>query len=164
MEIRMHEASASNYYDHSNSRLGWYVAPLLALLAIGCGASNTQVARSARRVPVAHMADLTPDERTKALATLPVILEIRKGDKFPVEPALESSLLALHTEGTWTVEARETFYVLLREEGPPAVSVDGVDFDQPAQNSFGAGIDSQKGEPTKVRLALRWHAPAEKAK
>lgn len=133
-------------------------AAVLALFVSGCGASNSQVAKSARRVAVAHIADLAPEERATALATLPVILEIREGDRFPVEVLFDSRLLALHTDGTWTVEARETFYVLLREEGAPAVSVDGVDFDRPVQGSFGVGVDSQKEQPAKLRVMLRWHA------
>jgi hypothetical protein len=157
-----------NYYDHSNSaRCGALpaflpLAALLALLAMGCGASNNQLAKTARRVPVAHISDLPPGERAGALASLPVILEIRKGDTFPVEPVLESALVALHTEGTWMLEAKETFYVLLRKEGPPVVSTDGIDFDAPGQNSFGVGFDSREGQPTKVRAALRWHAAGER--
>jgi hypothetical protein len=152
------------YYNHSNScpkASTRRLALCLALLAIGCGASNNQVAKTARRVPVAHITDLPPDERVKVLSALPLILEIRKGDRFPVEPLLESSLIALHTEGTWTVEARETFYVLLREEGAPIVSVDGVDFEQRVQNSFGIGFDAQKGQAAKLRVALTWRAPGE---
>jgi hypothetical protein len=130
----------------------------LALFAVGCGASNNQIARSARRVPVAHFAALPPAERATALARLPVVLEIRKGDIFPVEALLESRLLELHAEGAWTVQARETFYVLLREEGAPVVSLDGVDFEAPAKGSFGVGVEAHAGQPTKVRLALSWHA------
>jgi hypothetical protein len=87
-----------------------------------------------------------------------VVLEVRKGDTFPVEALLESRLLELHAEGAWTVQARETFYVLLREEGPPVVSLDGLDFETPAKGSFGVGVDAHAGQPTKVRLALSWHA------
>jgi hypothetical protein len=163
----MPQPRSPNYYDHSNQssrpRRSATAAALLAgalgLLASACGASNNQIAKSARRVPVAHMATLPPDERAKALATLPVILEIRKGDTFPVEALLESRLVALHTEGAWRVEALQTFYVLLREEGAPVVSVDGVDFDQPVQNSFGAGFNAQKEQPTKIQLVVRWYAP-----
>jgi hypothetical protein len=164
----MHLERHSNYYNHSNQlstprRSAW--APLSAcalgaVLCVACGASNNQIARSARRVPVAHFSELPPAERAKALESLPVILEIRKGDTFPVEALLESRLLTLHTEGAWTVEARQTFYVLLREEGAPVVSTDGIHFDEPEKNknSFGVGIDSQKDQPAKVRVALRWHA------
>jgi hypothetical protein len=156
----------SKYYNHSNKAAAHptrrSAAPLaiaLGLFALACGASNSQVAKSARRVPVAHIASLPPAERERALAGLPLILEIRKGDVFPVEPLLESRLVALRTEGTWQVEALETFYVLLREEGAPVVSVDGVDFDQRAHNSFGVGFDAKKDQPTKLRVALTWNAP-----
>jgi hypothetical protein len=161
-------SAQANYYNNSNkasAALSRRSAPLFAaalgLLMLACGASNSQVAKTARRVPVAHIASLPPAEREKALAGLPLILEIRKGDVFPVEPLLESSLVALRTEGTWKVEALETFYVLLREEGAPIVSVDGVDFDQRAQNSFGVGFDAKKDQPTKLRVALTWNAPGQ---
>jgi hypothetical protein len=166
----MHDVRSLNYYNGSKwttpaaSGLS-LAAPLLALalVAVGCGASNNQVAKSARRIPVAHFASLPPAERATALASLPVVLEIRKGDTFPVEALLESRLLELHADGAWTVEARETFYVLLREEGAPVVSLDGVDFEAPAKGSFGVGVDAHAGQPTKVRVALSWHAaqPAE---
>ena len=163
----MIQAHTVNYYDHSiNARRGrprarLLLAAALALLATGCGASNNQIAKTARRVPVAHISELPPGERATALASLPVILEIRKGDSFPVEPVLESALVALHAEGNWVLEAKETFYVLLREEGPPVVSVDGVDFDAPGKNSFGIGFDSRQGQATKVRVAVTWHAAGE---
>jgi hypothetical protein len=149
-----------NYYDHS--KLFWaFPVALLALSVAACGASNNQVAKTAPRVPIAHIATLPPEQRAQALARLPVILEIRKGDTFPIEPLLESQLVALHTEGTWNVEALQTFYVLLREEGAPVVSLDGVDFERRGQNSFGAGFEAKAGQPPKVRLAVKWHASAE---
>jgi hypothetical protein len=163
----VHDDRSPKYYDGSKlsapaarARRWAHPFPLLALalFALGCGASNSQVAKSARRIPVAHFATLPPAERATALSSLPVVLEIRKGDTFPVEALLESSLLELHTEGAWAVIARETFYVLLREEGPPAVSLDGVDFETPAKGSFNVGVDAKPEQPTKVRLALSWHA------
>jgi hypothetical protein len=163
----MRPACTATYYKHSTSIFarGWRrlaatpraLALGLALLA-GCGASNNQIAKSAPRLAIAHLSSLPPAERAKALGSLPLILEIRKGDSFPVEPLLESRLVALHTEGTWTVEARETFYVLLREEGAPVISLDGVDFDDQTRNSFGVGFDSQAAQAAKLRVALRWHA------
>jgi hypothetical protein len=153
----------NNYYDHSKCSRGSFAA-LLAFCAAACGASNNQVAKTAPRVPIAHIATLAPEARAQALARLPVILEIRKGDTFPIEPLLESRLVALHTEGGWTVEALETFYVLLPEEGAPVVSLDGVDFEQRVQNSFGAGFEAKAGQPPKVRLAVKWYAGAEQTR
>ena len=156
----MHESHTHIHYNHGKSigSAQWSAVWAAAALVLACGASNNQVARSARRVPIAHISELPQAERASALASLPVVLEVRKGDRFPVEMAVESGLLALTTEGTWTVEARETFYVLLREEGAPVVSVDGVDFDVAAQNSFGVGFDAQEGQPVKLRVMLKWHA------
>lgn len=148
-----------NYYNHSNYQPAYRRGlACAALLLVACGASNSQIARSARRVPVAHISELPLAERATALGQLPVILEIRKGDRFPLEVVIDSRLLALHTEGSWSVEALETFYMLLREEGAPAFSEDGVDFDEAQGNSFGVGFESKAGQPAKLRVALGWHA------
>lgn len=134
--------------------------PLLALGALlaACGASNTRLAQGARRVPIAHISELSEAERPNALGSLPIVLEIRKGDRFPLEAVLDSRLLTLHTEGTWSLEAAQTFYVLLREEGPPVISEDGVDFDSKTKNSFSVGFAAKQSEPAKVRLVLGFHA------
>ena len=143
----MHLGKDKTARDHASGNRARALAALLALFAVGCGASNNQVAKSARRVPVAHIAELPPAERPKALATLPVVLE--------------SALVELKSEGGGlTLVARRTFYVLLRPEGPPAISLDGVDFEQPAKNSFGVGFEAKEGAPAKVRAAVRWHANA----
>jgi hypothetical protein len=165
----MLNATASDDYDHSNSapaatRSGRCAAAAsffaLAGLALGCGASNSQIAKSARRVPVAQLSTLPPAERASALASLPLILEIHKGDTFPVETLLESRLLALHSEGALRVEALETFYVLLNREGAPVVSHDGIAFDDaPGKNSFGVGVSATADKPATVHVSLRWHAP-----
>lgn len=134
--------------------------PLLALcvLLAACGASNTQLAQGARRVPIAHIAELPAAERPNALGSLPMVLEIRKGDRFPIEAVLDSTLLRLHTEGTWSLEATQAFYVLLREEGPPVISEDGIDFDTKTRNSFAVGFGAKKSGPAKVRMVLGFHA------
>ncbi|HEY3497345.1 MAG TPA: hypothetical protein VGK73_21765 [Polyangiaceae bacterium] len=157
------QGTTRNDFNHGINAAARTVAALLALLAVACGASNNRIAESARRVPVAHLAELPPAERATALAKLPVVLEIRQGDRFPIEAVLDSALLALHTEGTWTVEARRTFYVLLRKEGAPLISVDGVDFEKPARNSFGVGIQAERDKPATVRIALKWRADEAKA-
>ena len=130
----------------------------LGLLLAACGASNTQLAQGARRLPIAHISELPEAERPNALTSLPLVLEIRKGDRFPIEAVLDSRLLTLHTEGTWSLEATQTFYVLLREEGPPVISEDGIDFDSKTRNSFAVGFGAQQREPAKVRVVLGFHA------
>ena len=88
-----------------------------------------------------------------------MVLEVRKGDRFPIEAVLDSTLLKLDNAGTWTVEALEPFYVLLRPEGPPLLSIDGVDFDQRKHNSLNFCFNAQKDQPTRIRLALSLRAP-----
>lgn len=133
------------------------VAMLLGVSLSACGASNTQLARSARRVPIAHIAELPEKERPTALASLPVVLEIRKGDRFPIDAALDSRLLTLHDTGPWTLEAKQTFYVLLREDGPPVISEDGLDFDSKPRNSFSVGFGAMKGKRATVKMLLGFH-------
>jgi hypothetical protein len=137
-----------------------WLAPLLASGLLGCGASAAQLARESPHVPIAHINELPEAERARALASLPLVLEVRKGDRFPIEAVLDSTLLKLDTAGSWTVEALQPFYVLLRSEGPPLLSTDGVDFEQRAQNSFNFGFSAEKDQPVRIRLALRLRAAA----
>ncbi|HEU4577160.1 MAG TPA: hypothetical protein VFS67_02825 [Polyangiaceae bacterium] len=148
---------ARKYYDHGNLGLA-SLAALLGSGLIGCGASASQLAREAPRVPIAHISELPEAERAQALSSLPMLLEVRQGDRFPIDAVLDSTLLKLDTPGTWTVEALQPFYVLLRPEGPPLLSTDGVDFEQHTQNSFNFGFNAQKGQPVRIRLALRLRA------
>jgi hypothetical protein len=131
---------------------------LLASGLLGCGASAAQLARESPHVPIAHISELPEAERAHALASLPLVLEVRKGDRFPIEAVLDSTLLKLDTAGAWTVEALQPFYVLLRPEGPPLLSSDGIDFEQRAQNSFNFGFSAEKDQPVRIRLALRLRA------
>lgn len=158
----MSSSRASIYYEHSNQSprpraVSMLAALTLAPLLVSCAASNTHVAQSARRVPVAHIRELPAAERPKAMASLPLVLEIRKGDRFPIEVVLDSRLITVHTEGTWTMEAKQAFFVLLREDGPPIISDDGVDFDHKVNNSFGVGFEMREGQPAKLRIALKMY-------
>jgi hypothetical protein len=109
---------------------------------------------------VAHISELPPGERATALASLPVILEIRKGDSFPVEPVLESALVALHAEGTGCSRPKRPS-TPAAGGGASGCERRRVDFDAPGKNSFGIGFDSRQGQPTKVRVAVTWHAAGE---
>jgi hypothetical protein len=139
------------------------LAALLGSVLLGCGASAAQLARESPHVPIAHISELPEAQRASALASLPLMLEVRKGDRFPIEVVLDSTLLKLDTAGAWTVEALQPFFVLLRPEGPPLLSTDGVDFEQRSQNSFNFGFNAQKDQSTSIRLALRLR-PAEPAR
>lgn len=154
----------AKYYAPSNTAFARH-APLRvvtatasALVLSACAASNSQLARNAPRVPIAHLRELSEQEPGKALASLPVVLEIREGDRFPIDAMLDSRLLTLHAEGPWSLQATQTFYVLLREDGPPVISEDGVDFDTKPKNSFNVGFMATKTEPAKLKLVLRFHA------
>jgi hypothetical protein len=151
-----------NYYNHSSlSRRArcprphrWLIVSAFSAWLAGCGASNSFVAQNARRIPVAHISELSEAERTRAFEALPIVFEVRKGDRFPLEVVLDSRLLKIETPGPWNLEALETFYILLREDQPPVISEDGVDFDTKAQNAFSFGFVAKKGQPPKVRLLL----------
>jgi hypothetical protein len=139
---------------------GLFTSGLFTSGLLGCGASAAQLARESPHVPIAHITELPEADRASALASLPLVLEVRQGDRFPIEAVLDSTLLKLDTEGTWTVEALQPFYVLLRPEGPPLLSTDGVDFEQRTQNSFNFGFKADKDQPARIRLALRLRAAA----
>jgi len=143
------------YYNYSN-RL-WSGLVFAALL--GACASNSTLASQAPRVAVAHLADLPEGQRSQALARLPVVLEFRKGDEFPLELLLQSPLVKLEGSGSWRLVAQQPFFILLRESGPPVASVDGVDFDTRVQNSFQLGIDAHAGKPPVVRAVVTFRDP-----
>ena len=157
----MRNVSAPTHSDKTAYRPRQLVL-LLASGLLGCGASAAQLARESPHVPIAHITELPEAERARALSTLPLVLEVRKGDRFPIEAVLDSTLLKLDTAGTWTVEALQPFYVLLRPSGPPLLSSDGVDFEPREQNSFNFGFSTEKDQPARIRLALKLRA-AERA-
>lgn len=144
-----------NYYSHSNKL--WSGLVFAALL--GACASNSTLASQAPRVAVAHLAELPEEQRSQALARLPMVLEFRKGDQFPLELVLESPLVRLEGTASWTLVAQQPFFILLRESGPPVASVDGVDFDTPAHNSFQVGFDARAGKPPVVRAIVSFRSP-----
>jgi hypothetical protein len=47
--------------------------------------------------------------------------------------------------------------VLLREDGPPIISEDGVDFDSKPKNSFAVGFAAMKDKPATVKMVLGFH-------
>lgn len=144
--------------------VGWAlcVASALGCMTSGCMTSNSARAEHARHVPLAHLSELPEAERGAALAKLPVVLEIRKGDRFPVEVLIDSRLLKLDAPAPWALEAREDFFVLLNEAGPPALSEDGVDFDTRPKNTFSFGVEAVAGKPPAVHLVLGLRAGGEK--
>jgi hypothetical protein len=139
------------------SRVGRVVLFSSSLALVGCAASSAQEAEGARRIPVTRMLELTKAGATTS-AKEPVVLEVKTGDRLPVELLLNSKLLKAHRTGEWSVEAVRDFYVLLRETDPPEISVDGVNFDEVSQGAFNLGIDATPDGTFKVNVVLALQA------
>src|SRR5262245_35868251 len=98
----------------------------LALLC-GCAGAN-QVARNA---PHLAYAELNGPNRKQALSTLssgPTVIRFKRGERIPLDLALDSRLIQLEAPQL-TLVAKRDFDLLLRPDGPLRVSGDGVDFE-----------------------------------
>ena len=87
------------------------------------------------------------------LQRLPFIVHFRAGDTIPVDFVLDSSLLGLPPQSLSLVAKRD-FYVLFREDGPPLLSEDGVDFERRSKNHFAFGFVLQGEEPARVKIGI----------
>jgi hypothetical protein len=136
-------------------RPNYYLCSLLCLLCVaslGCAGPN-QVAANASRVT---LVELNGTERAAAfqkLSSLPVVLEFKQGDRVPVSFMFDSELASLEAPD-FTLIAKRTFYVLLRNDGPPLLSRDGIDFEERRKNSFFVGFDVRRPKQTRMRIGL----------
>ena len=135
------------YYARS-SDVGLFA--LLLCFVAGCAGAN-QVARNA---PHLTFADLNGPNRQHALATVaggPSVIHFKRGERIPVDLALDSRLIDLEGSGL-TLVAKRDFDLLLRGDGPLRVSGDGVDFESDHRNYFGFGFDVERDKPTVLRV------------
>lgn len=152
-----------NYYRRSIA----YPGSLLVLLAClaGCGGANAIAQQAQHR----SFAQLSRGAGGEALQTLPLVLHFQPGDRLAIALRLDSSLATLNgLDGPLEPDApsltvTREFWLLLPTEGPPRVSLDGVDFERSASepNSFGIGIDFT-GEAPVLRARLRIRAEPER--
>ena len=130
------------YYRRSS-----YLA--LALLC-GCAGAN-QIARNATHLA---FADLNGPNRKQAVAAIssgPSVIHFKRGERIPLDLALDSRLMQLEASQL-TLVAKRDFALLLRPDGPLRVSGDGVDFEAEHGNYFGFGFEVEREAATLLRV------------
>jgi hypothetical protein len=133
---------------------------LVVALACGCTSINSRAA-NAPRVPFATLAQ-DRDHAVK-METLPLVMVFEKGDRIPVRFDAESALFEIAPRPVgFELVASRRFYLLLLADGPPRVSIDGVDFEKVHKNSFRFGfmVDKDKGALTDIAVGIWREAPA----
>lgn len=143
---------ALDYY--ARSRISVALAVVFAAFATGCAGPNA-IAADAQRV---MYADLQAGERRAALEKimrLPAVVAFKRGERIPVEFVLDSSMLEL-VRGDLELMAKRDFYLLLRADGGPLLSEDGVDFEagDGPKNYFFFGFAVQRDAATSVKVAI----------
>jgi hypothetical protein len=131
---------------------------LVLVLSSGCASVNSR-AVNAPRVPFATLAQ-DRDHAVK-LQSLPLVMVFEKGDRIPVRFDAESALFELAPRPVgFELVASRRFYLLLLPDGPPRVSVDGVDFEKVHKNTFRFGfmVDKDKGALTDIAVGI-WREP-----
>jgi hypothetical protein len=80
-------------------------------------------------------------------------VHFKAGQVIPFSFALESKLFELEVPPL-TIKAKRDIYLLIRADGPPLLSEDGVDFEKRVQNAFMFGFALKKGQTAEVRAKI----------
>ena len=133
-----------NYYSRSI-----LIVVLAAASTFGC-ASASSVAASA---PVVKYASFARDAG-KSNWQRPVVLAFVPGDRIPIDFDLDSTLVTRRGPSRVDLEVTRPFFMLIRPDGPPKVSLDGKDFDENHRGYFRAGIGADKDADVHATLTL----------
>lgn len=129
----------------------------LALLVLcttlaGCAGPNGVAARA----PRIAFSDLDQGDKKALIQRLsqpPYVVHFKAGQRIPFSFALESRLFEMDVPPL-TITAKRDFYLLIRANGPPLLSEDGVDFKKRVQNAFMFGFSLKKDRPTEVQAKI----------
>jgi hypothetical protein len=151
----------------SNLRGTWLALRSLAFGSVISGALLSACSSSLNlaQVPRVPYVRLGQDEAsTRPLFQPPVILVFEPGDPVHLDFILNSSVLET-AEPRERVELRATqrFYLLIRSDGMPRISLDGENFDSAPQNAFRFGIAALKDNEPKVEVELHIRPKSEGA-
>lgn len=138
----------------TQSTPAWLFSALLC--SFGCASPN-KIAATAPLVPYSALKGGQTEPFAQALRSPPYVLAFKAGDEIPLNFALESKLVELPVPPL-TIRAKQDFWILMRADGPPLVSLDGKDFQAKTQNSFMFGIKVVRGEPPSVEGKIRYRA------
>lgn len=143
-------------------RLFPIVALWLALASTGCGAGPNQIAASAQRIPFDQLDQKHHAQLLMSLNEHPVVIHFKEGQEIPFHFVLDSRLLSL-TPPDMKLRVKSAFFLLLRADGPPLLSEDGIEFEEQPKNSFMLGFDIRQGQPAalNLRLGVRSNQPEE---
>jgi hypothetical protein len=134
----------------------FYACSVCALIAGGSGCANLNArAAEAPRVPFSSLS--VRHDEAALIGRHPVVLVFEPGERVPVRFTLESAIMRTDRDPvTFDLVAQRRFYLLLLPDGPPRISLDGVDFETQPKNSFkfGFAVTRSKAEVV-VGVAIR---------
>ncbi|MGE0324980.1 MAG: hypothetical protein AB7K71_09800 [Polyangiaceae bacterium] len=91
---------------------------------------------------------------------LPLLLVFEAGEGVPLDVTTHGDVVALNTEGSAKLVAKRKLWLLLTEDSPPRLSLDGKNFDQVrGAFSFGFGVTKQRGSFATMDLKLAAKKP-----
>ena len=129
------------------------VGLLLALGSSGCGGPN-KVAAGAPHIPFNQLSQGQYSEQLMSLGEQPVVIHFKVGQEVPLAFVMDSRLLTIAPQDL-KLHVKSDFFLLLRADGPPLLSEDGVDFEEKAPNTFMVDFDAPKADqPAKMKLRL----------
>lgn len=133
----------------------------LALASSGCAGPNS-IAAGAPRIPFEHLDQKHHAAQLMGLREQPVVIHFKEGQEIPFNFVLDSRLLAL-TPPEMKLRVKSAFFLLLRADGPPLLSEDGVEFEEQPKNSFMLGFEVVQGKAPAInlRLGVRSNQPEE---
>ena len=127
------------------------VGLLVALGSSGCAGPN-QVAAGAPRIPFNELGHHT--QQLMALGEQPVVIHFKVGQEVPLAFVMDSRLVTLAPQDL-KLHVKSDFFLLLRADGPPLLSEDGVEFEEEMPNTFIVDFDAPKtDQPGKMKLRL----------
>ncbi len=92
----------------------------------------------------------------QTMAHLPMVIEVQKGDQIPVKVSLRGNMLQSPADAQpIMLTAKRRFFVVVRDDGPPRISLDGVTLGSYEKTgSLSLGIHQQDGRPPEVQVDL----------
>lgn len=133
----------------------------LAVMSNGCAGPNS-VAATAPRIPFEQLNQKHHAAQLMGLNEQPVVIHFKEGQEVPFNFVLDSRLLAL-TPPEMKLRVKSAFFLLLRADGPPLLSEDGIEFEEQPKNSFMLGFAVERDKPAALhlRLGVRSNQPEE---
>jgi hypothetical protein len=118
---------------------------LCAVWLVGCAAAMP-------RVKPIRFSELTEQTMTQ----LPMVIQVEKGDQIPVKVSLRGNMLESPADAEpIMLTAKRRFFVVVRNDGLPRISLDGVTLGSyEKKGSLSLGIHQQDGGPAEVQVDL----------